>query len=112
MGTLYMVIEEAKLTRDTEMFSKMDPYCKVKYMGKKYKTQTKDEAGKKPVWRYKMELYVKDMNEEIEFKVMDQDNLTSDFVGGHICRVKDIIAKSDAESTRELKLTYGDKSAG
>lgn len=28
-GKLKLIIIEAKLTRDTETFSKMDPYCKI-----------------------------------------------------------------------------------
>ena len=28
-GKLRLTVIEAKLTRDTEFFSKMDPYCKI-----------------------------------------------------------------------------------
>jgi len=49
-GKLIVKIIEANLTRDTEMFSKMDPFCKMTYQGKINKTVVKDEAGKKPRW--------------------------------------------------------------
>jgi Ca2+-dependent lipid-binding protein len=108
-----LVIEEANLTNDTEIFSKMDPYCKIKFMGKKYRTPTKNEAGKKPVWKFKMELYIKDMNEEISFKVMDDDTFKDDIVGGHTCRIKDLLGKSDYEHTKWLNLVHdGRKAAG
>jgi len=49
-GKLKLTICEAKLTRDTEMLGKMDPYCVITYNGNKLKTATKVEAGKRPVW--------------------------------------------------------------
>ena len=30
-GDLKLTVIEAKLTRDTEMLSKMDPFCKITY---------------------------------------------------------------------------------
>jgi len=29
IGILALTVVEAKLTRDTELFGKMDPYCKI-----------------------------------------------------------------------------------
>ena len=49
-GKWKVKIIEAHLTRDTEMFSKMDPFCKMFYNGKMNATVVKDEAGKKPRW--------------------------------------------------------------
>ena len=49
-GKLRLTIVEAKLTRDTEFFGKMDPFCIVEYRQERYKTAVKDNAGKTPVW--------------------------------------------------------------
>lgn len=40
----------AKLTKDTEMFGKMDPYLIIDIKGKKQQTKVHDNGGKLPVW--------------------------------------------------------------
>lgn len=51
IGLLNITIVDAKLTRDTEMFGKMDPYLDFSINGVHlHKTAVKDEAGKTPVW--------------------------------------------------------------
>lgn len=72
---------EAKLTRDTEMFSKMDPFCEIKFASKKYRTKTKSEGGKKPKWNQGFDLFMSNPNEEIEITVYDEDMMTNDLVG-------------------------------
>lgn len=49
-GKLTVKILEADLKRDTETFSKMDPFAKMFYNGKTFKTVVKNGAGKKPKW--------------------------------------------------------------
>ena len=49
-GKLKVKIIEADLTRDTEWFSKMDPFCKMIYNKKLNTTVVKDEAGTNPRW--------------------------------------------------------------
>jgi Ca2+-dependent lipid-binding protein len=48
-GKLSMTIIEAHLTRDTDA-NKMDPYCKISVREQQFRTLTKEEAGKMPVW--------------------------------------------------------------
>lgn len=86
-GNMHLTVEEARLTNDTEIIGKMDPYVKINFNGKKYKTHTKDEAGKNPKWRFKMELFISDVQDKITFKVMDQDMFTSDTVGKVTCSI-------------------------
>jgi Ca2+-dependent lipid-binding protein len=109
---MIMFVEEARLTHDTEVIGKMDPYCKIEYAGKKYKTHTKDEAGMTPKWKFKMDLYVKDINDDISFKVMDEDTLVDDKVGSVKCKIKDILGSSDFEHVKWLDLIYDGKKAG
>jgi len=50
-GKLTITIIEAHLTKDTEAFGSMDPYCKA-YWGddQEFKTAVLDGAGKTPNW--------------------------------------------------------------
>ena len=49
-GKLKITVVEAKLTRDTETFGKMDPYAVLNLRGQKFKTNVLDSAGKNPRW--------------------------------------------------------------
>ena len=49
-GKLKLTVVEAKLTRDTEFFGKMDPFCIIEYRQERHKTQVKQNAGKTPKW--------------------------------------------------------------
>ena len=57
-GTIRIKICSADLTRDTEWFGKMDPFCVIEYKEKKYQTNVKNEAGKKPVWNQSFSFFV------------------------------------------------------
>ena len=63
-------ILQAKLIRDTDVFSKMDPYV-ILYIGEYViKTSTKKEAGKYPVWNELFTFFVKP-NELLKYEVWD-----------------------------------------
>ena len=49
-GIMKITLIEAKLTRDTEFFGKMSPYCTMVFRNKKFKTKVLDYAGKTPKW--------------------------------------------------------------
>jgi len=49
-GILTLVVEEGKLTHDTETFGSMSPYCTLIYNGKKLKTKVHASGGKTPKW--------------------------------------------------------------
>ncbi len=49
-GKLVVQVKEASLMRDTELFSEMDPYCKILCGGIEVKTAVHEGAGKKPRW--------------------------------------------------------------
>lgn len=53
-----LTVVEAELKRDTETFSKMDPYAVLTVKGQKYRTKTLDGAGKKPKWNQSFDIYV------------------------------------------------------
>ena len=113
-GALTLNIIEAALTRDTEMFGKMDPYVSIKYLKQKVKTPIKDEAGKKPCWDFVIEFFIKDIEDIITLDVKDKDVTTSDAIGTLKCPVKDILDKQrqNMECTEWYEITYKGKSAG
>lgn len=91
----------------------MDPYCQIKWNGKKYKTAVKKEAGKTPVWKHRFEWFIKDINEPIEIKVKDEDTFSDDLIGEASCRIKDLLGDSDMEHTKWVNLTFdGGRPAG
>jgi Ca2+-dependent lipid-binding protein len=57
---------EAKLTRDTEMFSKMDPYAKIAYREQNFRSKTLNNAGKLPKWNETFEINVKYIGDDLE----------------------------------------------
>jgi hypothetical protein len=44
-GTLIVKPLNAKLTRDTDFLSKMDPYCNIRLGTTKYRTRTHESGG-------------------------------------------------------------------
>lgn len=48
---MILTIKEAKLTRDTDAGSKMDPYCTVEINSIVNKTKVHDGAGNNPIWK-------------------------------------------------------------
>jgi Ca2+-dependent lipid-binding protein len=85
-GHLVLHVEEAKVTRDTELFGTMDPYCEIKFNGKTTKTPVKTDAGKTPKWNFRMELEVEDVMAPILFKIMNKNLMSDD----QICHTQDL----------------------
>ena len=50
LGMLRIHVVEAKLTRNTELLGKMDPYLVIETRTGKPRTRTLDGAGKTPAW--------------------------------------------------------------
>mmetsp|Transcript_3654 Transcript_3654/g.4882 ORF Transcript_3654/g.4882 Transcript_3654/m.4882 type:complete len:143 (+) Transcript_3654:24-452(+) len=80
-GSLRIEVIEARLTRDTEFFSKMDPYCVIESRMQKFKTRTLQGAGKTPRWNQAFDFDVKYIGDDIFIKVFDEDVAASDLVG-------------------------------
>ena len=72
---------QAKLIRDTDLFSKMDPYVILRIGEYVIKTSTKKSAGKYPIWNELYTFFVK-TNESLKFEVWDEDwDSPDDLVG-------------------------------
>lgn len=71
---------EAILTHDTEVFSKMDPYCVVKLGQQQRKTRVHDEGGKKPRWSDTL-TFTRGSDTQLTIQVWDKDVVDDDLVG-------------------------------
>ena len=79
-GNLRFNVVEAKLTRDTEVFGKMDPFVELVTPLQKVRTRTIDGAGKTPKWNTVFDITVKDPEHQITISVFDEDSTTNDEV--------------------------------
>ena len=80
-GALKLTVVEAKLTRDTEFFGKMDPFCIIEYRQDRWKTAVKQNAGKVPKWDQTYDIDVKYVGDDMWIKVFDEDITDNDPVG-------------------------------
>ena len=79
-GSLRIDVIEAKLTRDTEFFSKMDPYATLASRQQQFRTRTLQGAGKTPKWNQAFDFDVKYIGDDLQIRVMDEDVSASDLV--------------------------------
>ena len=111
VGLLKVKICSANLTRDTEMFGNMDPFCEFKINGDLVKkTAVKDEAGKTPVWDEEFDYQVKDLSATCYFQVLEEDNFSNDVVGDGTCSIQDLC--QDNGSDANYPISFEGSSAG
>lgn len=84
---LKLIVKEAKLNRDVNTFSTMDPYVILKLKGVVYKSETSKDGGKTPKWNEEFELSCNDPSEIIEVKVMEDGGIINDDDIGR-CQIK------------------------
>ena len=73
-GKLRVHILEARLTRDTETFGKMDPYVMINTRMQRCRTRTMDNAGKNHKWHGElMDVDVKYIGDDMHLEVFDED---------------------------------------
>ena len=87
-GTLRLTIVEAELTRDvgTADDLQMDPYVVIRNRSNAMRTDTKWDAGKTPVWNEVLEVNVANISDDLELRVMDENEATNAEIGS--CTVK------------------------
>ena len=107
-----MTVVEAKLTRDTETFSKMDPYCKILIAESEqsFKTETLDGGGKTPVWDETFTFEVKSLTDDLTLVVQEADPVNDDEVGQIKIKLTELCA--DASIDDWFTITYEGESAG
>ena len=93
-GKLALTVVEAKLTRDTETFGKMDPYVKIQTRQQNFKTGTKDGAGKTPVWNETFQIDVKYIGDDVQLQVYDEDPGSDDQIGVAVIKLSALCANN------------------
>lgn len=115
-GTLILEIIEAKLTRDTETFGKMDPFAEVYYdiSKSKFKTKTINDGGKNVKWNETFKIPLKsDSDGTLKLGVYDEDVGSADLVGEVSLTMSSLFSSFESQpSRRTLTLLYKDKKAG
>lgn len=84
IGKFTIIIEEARLTRDTSSFLDMDPYMVVNHKDTKHKTKTAYSGGKHPKWeKEKLELYPEAEHDIIDIHLFDNGMLSDESIGSY-----------------------------
>ena len=109
-GKLKLHIIEANLTRDTEVFSKMDPFCKLQMRDQTYKTKVLNGAGKKPKWNEMWEIDVKYIGDDLYIECRDEDVTSSDEIGVATIKLSSLCAGGGMDEWFDL--TYKGKKSG
>jgi len=80
-GELKIKPSKAKLTRNTEVLGKMDPYVKVIVGDKKAKGAVCQDGGKTPTWKDTISIH-RSFEPVCYIEVYDKDKLTADDIIG------------------------------
>ena len=86
-GLLRLHVIEAKLTRDTEWFSKMDPWVQIHTRQQKVRTKTLQGAGKTPKWDQVFDIDVKYIGDDMQVHVYDEDLTCSETIGSTVIKI-------------------------
>jgi len=104
------VVVEARLTRDTEWFSKMDPYATLLTEKQMFKTRTMNGAGKTPRWNQEFDLDVNNLGDDICVRVFDENVVSSDLIGE--CTLKFSVLCDDNGIDKWFPITYNGDHSG
>eukprot|EP01017_Pseudomicrothorax_dubius_P035154 TRINITY_DN4888_c0_g1_i1.p1 TRINITY_DN4888_c0_g1~~TRINITY_DN4888_c0_g1_i1.p1 ORF type:complete len:227 (+),score=53.14 TRINITY_DN4888_c0_g1_i1:103-783(+) len=108
-GKLTIRPKGATLTRDTDTFSKMDPYLVFTIGSQTFQSKTCEGGGLKPTWDDQF-IYQVTTEEEIRVEVWEYDSLSSnDLVGGATLPIKSIKA---GVKTHQIEISFEEGSAG
>ena len=108
-GKLHVRVRSAKLTRDTEIFGQMDPYCLLTIGGQKEKTKVHKKGGKKPRWDQEFSFVCKG-EEEMLVDCFDEDTFKKDdLVGTGLIQLNAVL---NGSYNGKVIIYYKKKSAG
>ena len=109
-GTFIIKPIEANLTHNTDIITKMNPYCAFNIGGSRIKSQICKKGGKHPHWNESITLPV--TNEStVLVELMDKDRIThDDLVGSFMLDLSEI--QSSGQVSKWYPLSYKNKAAG
>ncbi len=100
----------AQLTRDTEMFGKMDPYVKITHGNTVVKSQVNEDGGKTPKWNDSLQMPFYN-NQNIVIEVYDKEKVGTDkIIGDGILMADQVIQQPNGHF--QISLTHDRKSTG
>ncbi|TNV83132.1 hypothetical protein FGO68_gene5962 [Halteria grandinella] len=111
-GLLVVKAVMAKLTHDTELRGKMDPYLKFTFRDQHFQTRSLPEAGLNPVWNQEFSFRVFSMGEQIKIEVFDKDIFSSDKVGDTTLNIGDLCVSYGVHKWIPIFYDEGRKIAG
>ncbi|KAL4496038.1 hypothetical protein ABPG72_015460 [Tetrahymena utriculariae] len=103
------------LTRDTEMFGKMDPYCILKYNGIQLKTSVHQSGGKEPVWKdniFELPQFTYQKDKQLFFEIFDEDTSKDDLIGKGQMDLSQFMQKKGKYLGQKVNIAYEGKQAG
>ena len=103
-GKLRVHIIEAKLTRDTETFGKMDPYIIINTRMQRIRTKTATNQGKTPKWPGEfMDIDVKYVGDDMLVQCFDEDVTDSDHIGENNIKLSSLCIGSGIDEWFEIQ---------
>jgi hypothetical protein len=110
-GILKIHVLEGRLTRDTDTFGKMDPYCIFEMREQKFRTRVCNGAGKTPNWGGEVLTFdIKYIGDDITLKVFDEDPGSDDLVGTADIKVSSLCIGKGIDEW--FKIQFKGKEAG
>ncbi|GAV84806.1 C2 domain-containing protein [Cephalotus follicularis] len=94
--------------KDTEWFSRQDPYVIVEYGSTKHRTRTCTDGGKNPTFQDKFTLSLIEGLRELNLAVWNSNSLTlDDFIGGGKVPLQKVLSQGYDDSTWPLQTKTG-----
>ena len=110
-GTLIVKPQYARLTHDTETFSRMDPYCSVKIGSQTQNTSVCENGGKNPNWAGASLSFRITSEDIVNIEVWDKDLMSkNDMIGQGSVSLSAVTSGSN--TTQTCQLLYKGKGAG
>ncbi|KAK4563543.1 hypothetical protein RGQ29_005890 [Quercus rubra] len=94
--------------KDTEWFSKQDPYVYLEYSSAKYRTKTCTDGGKNPTFNHKFKLELIEGYVEIKIMVWNENRVSSDtFIGSGRVLLQKVLSQGFDDDAWPLETTSG-----
>jgi Ca2+-dependent lipid-binding protein len=103
---LTIKLEKAVLTRNRELFGKMDPFARFVHGNVTVDSNVCKAGGKEPVWGQDLEFSVKGYDEEITCEIFDKESMgKDDSIGKGMLLVDNLIATAkNAKNSMDFEL--------
>ena len=109
-GTFVIKARSAKLTHDTELMGKMDPYVVIKIGEVTQKTKVHEDGGKTPKWEETFKFPSK-IGDIVNFEIWDKEKIKKDdFVGSGSFSISQLHVSNKNEFDQDI--FYEKKKAG